>query len=240
MKPENEVEETLASGLKYTEETNRSMRSLPMRDCFLWQAGAEEPISGLNVVSFRQRFGAAAIPAEGIGGVETLPAFRRRGHMGTLLTQVIASISKRVPVAFVSDAIEDAYEQLGFVNCLAESYLSLRVQHVERMTNRISGSPALRVRAFSPEDLPAMIRLYNQAHIQRSWTHERHAGWNRLNVAQTWQPGSAVIILEQEEQIAGYAIFTEPQFGHPAHSFIIDELTAADPAAAQALLVELG
>ena len=239
MAPVNEVEETLAPDLKYTEETGRVVRSLPMRDCFLWQAGVDEPISGLNVMSFRQRFGTIAIPAEGIGGVETLPAFRRQGHMRTLLTRAIAGISKRVAVVFISDAIEHTYEKFGFVNCLAESYLSLRVRDVESMADPILDRSGLRVRSFSQADLPAMICLYNQVHAHRSWTHERGTGWNRLYVTQTWQPGSEVIVLEQDGSLAGYAIFQESQFGHAADSFVVDELTARNPAAAQALLVEI-
>ena len=73
-----EAEVDLGPGLKYTEETGRIDQSRQVRDCCLWQAGVAEPISGLNVLSFRQRFGAVSLPAEGIGGVETVPAFRRR------------------------------------------------------------------------------------------------------------------------------------------------------------------
>ena len=127
-----EVEEEIASGLKYTEETGRTVRSLPVRYCYLWQAGVEEPISDLEVLSFRQRFGAVSIPAEGIGGVETLPQFRRQGHMSRVLSKALAGMVKRVAIALVSDGIEEAYEKFGFVNCLAEGYFSLPVRNVER------------------------------------------------------------------------------------------------------------
>jgi len=70
------VEENVEPGLKYSEETGRTVRSLPRRDCCLWQTSVDEPVSSLEVLSFRQRFGAAVIPTEGIGGVETLPQFR--------------------------------------------------------------------------------------------------------------------------------------------------------------------
>ena len=233
-----EFEETLASGLKYTEETGRTARSLPIRECSLWQAGVDEPISDLTILSFRQRFGAVAIPAEGIAGVETQPAFRRQGHVRALLTRAIQGISSRVPVVFLS-GIDFLYEKFGFVNCLAESHLSLRVRDVERETNHIPTSSAQGVRKFSADDLPAMISLYNQVHMHRPWTHERHAGWNRLNDTQTWHPPSTGIILEREDRIAGYAIFEEPQFGHGPHSLVIDELTAKDTAAAQALLIDI-
>jgi hypothetical protein len=239
MTPIIEVEENLPSGFKYIEETGRIVRSLPMRDCYLWQTGIDEPISGLNVMSFRQRFGAVAIPAEGIGGVETLPAFRRRGHMRTLLTRAIAGITKRVAVAFISDGIPDTYENFGFVNCLAEGNFSLKVREVERLANRNPSLSVGRVRNFSESDLPEMIDLYNLVHIHRSWTHERQEGWKRLLPTQTWQPGSTVIILEQGEKLAGYAIFTEQLYGHPTDTFDVDEMAAKDIAAGQDLLVAI-
>ena len=210
-----------------------------MRDCSLWQAGVDEPISGLNVLSFRQRFGAVSIPAEGIGGVETLPSFRRRGYVSKLLIKAIEGIAKRVPIVFVSDAIEDLYEKFGFVNCLAEAYLSVPVRNVERMADSLQYRLQARVRSFSQADLPAMVALYNEVHAHRPWTHERHAGWNRLLVTQTWQPGSEVIILERDQRLAGYAILKEPQYGHVASPFVVDELAASDAEAAQALLVEV-
>ena len=104
MTPHYKHEEAVAPGLRYTEETSRAQKGLPMRDCSLWQAGVERPVSGLNLPSFRQRFGAVSVPAEGIGGVETSPAFRRRGYIRTLLEKVIAGSATRVPIVFVSEA----------------------------------------------------------------------------------------------------------------------------------------
>jgi hypothetical protein len=231
-------EEVIEPGLTYTEDTSRSALGAAVRDCSLWQAGVEQPVSGLNLLAFRQRFGSVVVAAEGIGGVETTPAFRRRGYIGKLLRKVFASSAERAPVLFVSDAIEELYEKFGCVNCLAEGYLSLHVRNVERAVGRITLSSS-RLRSFTPADLPAMVALYNTVHAQRTWTHERHAAWNGLHATRTWQPGSEVIILEQAEQVAGYAILREPQFGHVSDSLVVDELTARDIDAAQALLAEV-
>ena len=231
-----EVEDDIAPGLKYTEDTGRTELSLSARDCWLWQAGVDEPISGLNVVSFRQRFGAVAVPAEGIGGVETRPAFRRRGYVRTVLTRALVEIAKRVPVVFVSEGIEELYEKLGFVPCVADAYLSVPIRNVERMADRSARPVPFHVRSFTLDDLPAMVTLYNAVHAHRPWTHERHHGWNQLRVTQTWEPGSDVIILEHDAVVAGYAILMEPRYGRLASSIVVDELTACDVAAAEALL----
>jgi hypothetical protein len=48
-----------------------------------------------------------------------------------------------------------------------------------------------------------------------------------------------VIILASDENLAGYAILKEPQFGHLASSFSVEELTTSDGEAAEMLLTEL-
>ncbi len=232
-----DVEADLQPGLTYTEDTGRTLLSLPVRDCALWHAGVDEPISGLNVAAFRQRIGAVAVPAEGIGGVETRPPFRRHGHVRTLLTQALAGIATRVPIVFVADAIEDLYEKFGFVPCVAEAALSVPLRNVERLAARRTVPSPERVRSFSAADLPAMVALYNAAHTHRSWTHARHAGWNQLRPAQTWQPGSETIVLERDAAVAGYAVLTETGYGRGAAPVVVDELTARDSEAAEALLI---
>jgi ribosomal protein S18 acetylase RimI-like enzyme len=170
--------------------------------------------------------------------VETVPAFRRQGHIRTLLTKAVEGMARRVPVAFVSDAIEGLYEKFGFVTCLVEAHLSVRVRYVERLAgSSLEGSS--QVRGFAPADLPAMVALYNQAHARRTWTHERHAAWNHLYVTETWKPGSEVLIFERDRQVAGYAILRELQYGHVRSQFTVDELAAGDIEAAQALLAEV-
>ena len=74
--PVTVVDEMIEPGLRYTEEVGRIVRTMPVRYCYLWQEGVAEPVSDLEVLSFQQRFGAVAVAAEGIGGVETLPDFR--------------------------------------------------------------------------------------------------------------------------------------------------------------------
>jgi hypothetical protein len=233
-----EVETEIEPGLRYTEETGRLQKSLPVRDCFLWKAGVDEPISGLNLLSFRQRFGALSLPCEGIGGVETLPAFRQQGYMNLLMEKALEGMRERTLVAFVSDAIEDLYEKYGFTTCLAEGYITVPVRNIEgHSLTEAAGGPQLR--PFSKDDLPAMVDLYNQAHADRPWTHNRNASWDRLHETRTWRPGSEVIVLEQGDKMAGYAILTEERFGYVISPFVVDELTVKDIVAARMLLGEI-
>jgi hypothetical protein len=50
------VDEVIAPGLRYAEEAVQTVRSLPVRYCYLWQDGEATPVSELEVLSFRQRF----------------------------------------------------------------------------------------------------------------------------------------------------------------------------------------
>jgi GNAT superfamily N-acetyltransferase len=234
-----QVDEKLEPGLRYTEEFSRTVRSFSTGDYLLWK-GTDEYVGGLNVVFFRQRIGAVAVPSAGIGGVETVPAYRRQGYAHKLLTRALASIVQRVPVVYLSESIAGYYERFGFVTCLAESRLELEIRNVERF----GGETKLPMHSFARADLPhatrsAMIGLYNQAHACRSWTHERQAGWNQLHETQMWEPGSAALVAERDGRIAGYAIVREPFFGRTRPSIVVDELTALDVEAARALLVEI-
>jgi GNAT superfamily N-acetyltransferase len=240
MTPKYQVDQELEPGLRYTEEFSRTIRSFLMGDYLLWKTEGKEYIGGLNVVFFCQRLGAIAVPSAGIGGVETVPAFRRQGYAHKLLTRALASIGQRVPVIYLSDAIVGLYERYGFVTCLADSYLELDIRNVERL----AGSTTAQLGSFTQADLPpatlgAMIGLYNQAHVLRSWTHERQATWNRLYETQMWKPGSEVMIAEQDGRLVGYAVLREQPFGWTPATFVVDELTARDIDAAHVLLVEL-
>ncbi len=239
-----DIEETLEPGLRYTEEvalkpgappTDDVRR--PQRDCKLWAEGVDEPVSGLEIFSFQKRFGAIALPSEGIGGVNTDPKHRQRGYIRKLLTRVRQSMASRADVGFVSEAIEGLYEKFGFVNCLTEGHFVLPLRFVDRLhAGPLQGGRSLR--PFTPDDLPAMAALYNEIHAQRPWTHVRPSSWNQLRAPRTWEPGSAVILLADGAVLAGYAIVTERRFGVVHSPYIIHELAARDAAAAQALLAE--
>ncbi|MER5204721.1 GNAT family N-acetyltransferase [Streptomyces sp. NPDC002825] len=220
----------------YTEAEELDVRSLPVRYCRL-RTGTGEPVAELEALSFRQRFGASAVAAEGIGGVETQPEFRRRGHMSRLLSQALAGMANRVDVAFVCDGIEGVYEKFGFVTAVAEGHLLVPVRNVERAAGDCLGAAVPGVHEGSPADLPAMIRLYNTAHAERPWTHERHSGWNRLVPQATWKPGSRTLVLRTASTPVGYAVLEGRAFGDPIGSLTVDELVAKDAAAARLLLV---
>ncbi|MEU0946854.1 GNAT family N-acetyltransferase [Streptomyces canus] len=229
-------EREMADG--YAEVADQDVRSLRTRLCRL-RTGDGEPVAELEAVSFRLRFGAVAVAAEGIGGVETQPEFRRQGHMSRLLRRALDGMAQRVDVAFVSEAIEGLYEKFGFVGALAEGSLVVPVRAVESATGADLKTDVPGIGDGSAADLPAMIRLYNTAHAQRPWTLERQADWNRLVPPATWKPGSRSLVLRAGDRPAGYAVLEGRVFGDPVGSVTVDELAAEDATAARLLLVAL-
>jgi predicted acetyltransferase len=168
-----EVDEYIEPGIRYIEEAPQTVHSLPVRYCYLWPDGVEAPVSELELLSFKQRFGAVSVAAEGIGGVETLPQFRRQGYMSRLLKKAVEGAARWVDVVFVSEAVEGVYEKFGFVNCLVEGHLLLAVRDVEQSLGSLSEPAAIEgVREYTPNDLPEIINLYNEVHRHRPWTHE--------------------------------------------------------------------
>ncbi|MEU0402845.1 GNAT family N-acetyltransferase [Streptomyces sp. NPDC006197] len=223
------------AGVGHTETPDREVRSLRMRHCRLRTAEGA-PVAELEVLSFRVRFGAVAVCAEGVGGVETQPEFRRQGHMGRLLRRTLTGMADRVDVAFVSDGIEGVYERFGFVGAVAEGHLVIPVRNVEQATGGEPGTAVPGIRDGSPADLPALIHLYNTAHAHRPWTHARHPGWNRLVPRTTWKPGSQVLVLQGGGATVGYAVLEGRAFGDPLGTVTVDELVAEDAAATRRLL----
>jgi len=233
------TEEFIAPSLVYTEETGRLDGGIPVRDCFLRMAEEEEAVSRLNLLSFTQRIGGIPIQSEGIGGVETLPRFRRQGLATNLLNKVIESASSRVCILYVSEAIEGLYEKFGFSTCLAEGYCTVPVRNLKKVTNALQSEDSIAIRGLKRGDLPVMTAMYNNHNKSRTWTHERIEGWDRLLKETTWKPGSEVIILEHAGVIAGYAIVTGLRFGMDNFPYNVDELVAADVHTAEILLAEL-
>jgi predicted GNAT family N-acyltransferase len=219
-----ETEAMTEPDIRYTEVVGEELRTLPVRRCRLRTDG-DEPVAELELLSFRQRVGATAVAMEGIGGVETQPDQRRRGHVSRLLRQALAGAAQRVHVAVISDAIEELYEKFGFVTAAPQGQLVVAVRNVERPTGADLATAEPGVRSATPADLSAMIRLYNTAHAERPWTHERHAGWNRLTPQTTWRPGSETLVLEANDGVMGYY-----------RVLAVDELVAQDADGAGRLL----
>ena len=238
--PTYDVDLQLEPGLCYREETGHDQQSLPKRFCGLWLDDVDDPVSDIDVLSFRKRFGTVAVEAEGLGGVETLPEYRQRGYVRKVITQALAGMAERVSVAFIPDGIESLYEKFGFVSCLADGHLTLPVRHVQaRLGNLLKTSSSYEIRPYTLDDLPEMINLYNTTHAGRPWTFERQPNWQRIPPQRTWRAGAEVLVIEEAGHLTGYAILPRYTYGQTSQKYMVDELTAETIQAAQYLLAEI-
>ncbi len=228
-----DVSELISDGVTYTEQPGLDTLTMPMRLCLLWQTDDSDSgrteVGGLNLLSFQQRFGAVAVPSEGIGGVETHVPYRRRGYAGAVLRRAVQGARARVPVMWIGEGIEHLYEKLDFVSCLVENDLLLQVHHVERFLAPAPPSGLAReLRAMVSDDLPSMVAVYNQSQRQRTWTHQRPQSWNRLLPRQTWGSGTEAWVLRDGDGLAGYVLVSGDEYGHAVPKFKVHEAIAID------------
>jgi len=208
----------------------------PRRICALYESGEDEPVSRLSLTSLTIRFGAAAVEAEGVGGVNTLPTRRGRGYNRLLMERALAGASERVDVAFLY-GIEGLYGKYGFVTCLRESRIAVWTGR----TDGLAGSAEVEVAPGSAEDLAEAIALYNELHRLRPWTSVRAPDTTaRLSHASAWRPAPEVVIARRSGTMVAYAVAEGASYGQRPRTCTILEAGARDESAATALLAALG
>jgi GNAT superfamily N-acetyltransferase len=226
------VEERLAGGLRYTEQLSVELWRGSCRTCSLWAPGTVDPVSTLRIWNLRQRFGAVAVDAEGVGGVQTPPEHRGRGYGTRLVERAIAGSRERVAALFLF-GIEKLYSKLGFATCLADTTLSMQVRNAEAA----EGSPDDERSSIAPGDLPALVQLFNEEHRTRPWTAVRGEDLlARLTAPHPWRPSPEVLVIRREGSLRAYAIVSGTTYGRPLREMAVVEAAAVDAGAARSLL----
>jgi GNAT superfamily N-acetyltransferase/ribosomal protein S18 acetylase RimI-like enzyme len=228
-----DVDERLDSGLRYTEQMMCSDDGVPRRRCRLWLDGVEDDVSEARLLSFNIRFGQVDLPAEGYAGVQTRPEHRRKGYIRQVMTASLGRARQRVDVAFLF-GIEGLYGKFGFASCLASGHIEVPVRGMDQMDS----PPGMKLRPLKAADVPQIVELYNRRHARRPWTWRREPGsWNRLDKGDGWRAGAESVVLEVGKQLGGYMVYRGVNYGGARHVEVL-ELTGADAAACQALLID--
>jgi GNAT superfamily N-acetyltransferase len=226
------VEEHLVGGLRYDERLTVEPGRGSCRTCSLWAPGAADPVSTLRIRSLRQRFGAVIVAAEGVGGVQTPHEHRGRGYGTRLVEHAIAGARERVATMFLF-GIQKMYSKLGFATCLADTTLSMQVRNAEAA----EASPGDERSSFVPDDLPALVRLFNEEHRVRPWTAVRgEYPFVRLTASHPWRPAPDVIVIRREGTPRAYAVVSGTTYGRPLREMAVVEAAAVDASAARSLL----
>ena len=223
-------EEQLHGRYQYVEKRIEPNLSFPTRRCSLTTQGEEEPICKLDLLSFELRFGATAIEVEGLGGVQTMPEHRRRGHMAALMDHALGRATERVGAAFLF-GIGGFYHRWGFVPVVPDTSMTLETADVER-----TNGAAPRLVEGSTDDLADAIALYNDVHGQRPCTVKRGSSWNRLAPDETWQPGPEWYVWRHRGELLAYVVLRGHYAGWGPREIVARELCAREPEHASGVL----
>ena len=223
------LEESLSQDLKYTETVIEHEGRCQGRRCSLWHSSETQPVSDLELLSIMLRFGATALPIEGVGGVQTQVRHQRKGYMQLLMSHAIERARRRVCAAFLYGT-PSIYSKWGFTTCATSSWFKMQAADFRNLQELPM------VRRGSATDLPAIVKVYNRDHGSRPWTVQRDSSWNHLIKPEVWQPGSDVFVYEERSDVAAYAIAKghSPRCGH--RQLVVEELGAVDPDSAMIML----
>ena len=227
--PELLFEQSLEGGLRYTEKRERAEHGKPVRRCALWHEFEDEPVSDLQLLEYRQRFGAVDVPVEGFGGVATRPKHRRRGYVDRLMRRAIERAGERVDALFLY-GIENLYPKFGFVSCFCECEIELELRDAER------ARPSSELRELRADDVGAALRLYNREHATRPWTIVRQAAhWSGPQTATDWNAGESGVAVGRNGRLDGYAFLSDQSYGSVRELRVV-EICAATAEAADGLV----
>lgn len=197
--------------------------------------------SACGILALHLRIGAAVLRVDGVGGVETHNAFRRRGLARQVLDAAIEHMAAGDAALTMLYGIVDFYPKFGYVTAGPDHRLVLPVP------DRGSWAPPVgwQVRGFDPTDLPALQVLYAAATADASGVSVREAAypWERLLAP---APGESEhecrVVVDRAGTVCGYAWrgrgcgFVDDYGTDAPTELILSDVIAADDAAAQVLL----
>ncbi|HSH78368.1 MAG TPA: GNAT family N-acetyltransferase [Herpetosiphonaceae bacterium] len=115
----------------------------------------ETDVSSLAIIPLRMRIGAAIVPVDGIGGVETPEAHRMRGYARRLLEATVEHMRRGEAALSFLYGIQDFYPKFGYATVGFDHRLRLT-----RLDRPIPFPPGWSMRRGQPEDLPWILELY--------------------------------------------------------------------------------
>lgn len=131
----------------------------------IWQENTV--IGATQIFTFPIRMGIATLQLGGIGGVCTLPAFRRQGYNEALLTHCLEQMQQLGHDLSLLGGIPDYYHRFGYAVVMPSWQIKFSSQPLLKF------SPAHDIRKFTPEDLPLLQHLFEQEFSELDGTHVR-------------------------------------------------------------------
>ena len=158
------------------------------------------PVSCLTVVPTQLRIGGTLVPAAGVAGVATRPAFQRRGHAAALLAATVPALYAALgfPVALLHPVSAPLYRRFGW------EYASRHVRWLSAPSSLPPSAEAACVRPVSDADWPAIYALHDAE--TRTGTGAFARDTRRWQLVRLPVSGREAFVYEQQGGITGYGI----------------------------------
>ena len=113
----------------------------------------ERSISWCSLADCRMRIGESVVAMGGIGGVGTLPEFRRKGYSRQVMEAAIAVMEREKYAISFLHGIQEFYHRFGFITCMAEHEFSLDTRDLSSRRGvtvaiNLSNSARMRIKKF--------------------------------------------------------------------------------------------
>jgi predicted acetyltransferase len=126
-------------------------------------------VSELWVVYRTMRIGGATVRMGGIASVGTLKEHRNRGYSRRVLENCTEWMAAQGFDCATLFGIPDYYHRFGYAPCLIDCELTIATRRAERAEPRRTRRP------FTPEDRPALARIYAEQNARQTGSVERSA-----------------------------------------------------------------
>ncbi|MCL5998859.1 MAG: GNAT family N-acetyltransferase [Chloroflexi bacterium] len=164
----------------------------------------DQLVSWLTIIDYQMRIGSAVVRMAGIGGVETHHKHRMQGHMRVLFEDTVQYMLAQGYDISMLFGIPNFYPKFGYAVCLPWPKATVQTRDAELAQTE---AVPCNMRPVGPDDLSAIIDLYNQRNASRTCSLVRTAEYFKGFTKGTgWDTRTEAITLEDGQGgFAGYA-----------------------------------
>ena len=165
-------------------------------------------VSCLTVVPSTLRVGGASVPAAGIAGVATRPAFQRRGYAAALLSETVPALWTELgfPVALLHPLDAPFYRKLGW------EFASRSTRWLSAPLSLPPSVEAGHVRPAAPADWPAIFALHETLTHRDTGAFQRDP--RRWQIIRLPAPGREAFVYEHGGSVTGYLLWERQDVLH--------------------------
>jgi hypothetical protein len=210
----------------------------PGRDTRVDLMDGECSVSWLWIIPLTLRIGVATVRMDGIGGVGTEEEFRNRGYSRRVLEGTIEQMRQGEAALSMLYGIPNFYPKFGYATAGPDHFIWLT-----RLADEAILPAGWQARPFTPADLPAVRRLYDENTADGVGCAVRAAGgWRRLAEPKGEAGHDCRVVVDREGQVRAYAWrarwhwYVDILERDEPDGLVIAEVMADGPAAADAVL----